>query len=588
MIATRLLLEAVALGEVIAVAHNAAYDVGVVTQAASEDRAWGVEADLSLSPIALAFQAYRADGLSCTMIREKLRKIALGRARHDPTQGGRPRYSLAALALEHRGVVLGGKGADAWRLRYHELDGVPLADWPMDAIEYPKADVAHLPAIWRAQRPSADFGDLVDRWPDEQAQCRAHWALHLTAAAGLRTDAESVERLEALLEARIAEVIPRMQQAGLVRPNGSIDDKALRAAVGEAYRRQGEEPPQTAKGAVSRSSEALAESGDPLLVAWGQVSSDRTELSNSIPLLRTGTRLPINTYYDPLKVTGRTGSARPALQNQPRRPGVRECFCPRPGRIFASIDYAAAELVAFAQILIDVVGFSELAEVLRRGLDPHKVTGADLAGCSYEELTTAIAAGDKDAQDWRQLGKAVNFGVGGGLGPDAFRAFAAASYGVDIDEDEAARVLAAVKSRYPEIHRYLRHVGQMVDQGGGSILFTHPTSDRLYEIEGGRVYSRACNAPFQGMVADGAKAALFAVAEECYVGEPCPHCDGLGLAERRRGAPACPSCEGRGYRRGALYGSRPVIFLHDEIVAEVPSDPAEATAAADRLAEVMV
>jgi DNA polymerase I-like protein with 3'-5' exonuclease and polymerase domains len=37
----------------------------------------------------------------------------------------------------------------------------------------------------------------------------------------------------------------------------------------------------------------------------------------------------------------------------------------------------------------------------------------------------------------------------------------------------------------------------------------------------------------------------------------------------------------------ALYGSRSINFVHDEIIAEVPDDPDIADAAARRLAEVM-
>src|SRR5262249_3121087 len=67
------------------------------------------------------------------------------------------------------------------------------------------------------------------------------------------------------------------------------------------------------------------------------------------------------------------------------------------------------------------------------------------------------------------------------------------------------------------------------------------------------------NTMFQGLAADGAKEALWQVARRCY--------------ERR-------------YRGNALHGSRPILFLHDELILEVPED--RAPEAADELARVMV
>ena len=49
--------------------------------------------------------------------------------------------------------------------------------------------------------------------------------------------------------------------------------------------------------------------------------------------------------------------------------------------------------------------------------------------------------------------------------------------------------------------------------------------------------------PFQGMAADGAKRALFAVSRECYADETSP-----------------------------LFGCRPLVFVHDEIILEAPAD----------------
>lgn len=79
------------------------------------------------------------------------------------------------------------------------------------------------------------------------------------------------------------------------------------------------------------------------------------------------------------------------------------------------------------------------------------------------------------------------------------------------------------------------------------------------------------NTLFQGGVADFAKEALWRVAWECYLGD-----DGW-----RKGSTPSP-----------LFGSRPVAFIHDEILAEHPLDPDGGTVlaskAAHRIAEIMI
>jgi DNA polymerase I-like protein with 3'-5' exonuclease and polymerase domains len=81
-------------------------------------------------------------------------------------------------------------------------------------------------------------------------------------------------------------------------------------------------------------------------------------------------------------------------------------------------------------------------------------------------------------------------------------------------------------------------------------LFSH-------RLRGLAPYTVACNSFFQGLAADGAKAALFEVAKRQY------------------GDPASP-----------LFGTRTVNFIHDELLVEVPEDWAHE--AAMELQRVMI
>ncbi|MBK7864325.1 MAG: hypothetical protein IPJ65_38145 [Archangiaceae bacterium] len=76
-------------------------------------------------------------------------------------------------------------------------------------------------------------------------------------------------------------------------------------------------------------------------------------------------------------------------------------------------------------------------------------------------------------------------------------------------------------------------------------------------VRGGLVPSEAANHPFQHLTSRMSKSALLALSKECYTD-----------------------------KESVLYGTRPVQFQHDEIIAEIPE--ARAPEAADRMCEVML
>jgi hypothetical protein len=78
-----------------------------------------------------------------------------------------------------------------------------------------------------------------------------------------------------------------------------------------------------------------------------------------------------------------------------------------------------------------------------------------------------------------------------------------------------------------------------------------------------RKYTVGCNTPFQGISADGAKEAVIQAFQECYF-----------------------------MKKSPLYGCKPIMFVHDEIVLECPYEDTEAgrasaSKAAMRLSTVM-
>lgn len=297
-------------------------------------------------------------------------------------------------------------------------------------------------------------------------------------------------------------------------------------------------------------------SGDPLLIRFGEASIARKILSTYIPALKDGVILPIHPSFQVLMESGRTSCREPNLQNPPREGGVRECFIPRLGFVLVSSDYDSAELRALGQACLDLMGYSELAKWYQRdpNFDPHTLLAADLMHVSYEEALVLKKAGDRTFKHRRQFAKSANFGFPGGLAARTFVAYSRAQ-GITITPKESEDLRAAWFTRWSEMRGYFDAIQTMLgtrEMEDGTIL-----QFRSNRVRGNTRYTAACNSMFQGPVADGGKLACFLVAKECYT-----------------------------VTDSALYGCRPVMFLHDEIIMEAPEERAHE--AAERLSKVMV
>jgi DNA polymerase I-like protein with 3'-5' exonuclease and polymerase domains len=232
------------------------------------------------------------------------------------------------------------------------------------------------------------------------------------------------------------------------------------------------------------------------------------------------------------------------LQNFPRVPGVRECIRAREGYALCSVDYDALELRTLAQVVLSIVGRSRLAERFQANpdFDPHSSFAARMLGISYEEAIALKEAKDKGFKAARQKAKAATFGFPGGLGIEKFRDYARKGYGTILSDSEARELKAIWLAEHPEMQSYFRFVSRAAEMGGEIRL---PITGRY---RGRCGYTDGANYGFQGLASDGAKEALSDVTE---------------------------ACETEG---SILYGSHPVVFIHDEIIVEVPLGQADACA----------
>ena len=579
-------------------AHNAAFDMAVIAH--------------NYPHLAKkVFAKYRKGLVSCTLLREKLIRIATGEMSSDPSAGAKKQssFSLAKVLLRRFDIdVLSSKvrarledgtsdpESDPWRLRYAELEELPVVEWPEEARSYALDDVTHARDIWMAQAedptgPSADMvPGLMQSWAvvDEAAQARKAFAFHLLECWGNVTDPEAVQALVERCSREVEAAEEVLKKVGFMKGHcpsrgknagvmsWSKDMGAIKDAIQSIL---GEYTPRTEKGAVSTDNEtkalvisrvraALGLEGDsheeeyrvllekdPELapVAGIQALLDSNDAADTMvkwaEVLREGVYSSIHPHYNSLVETGRTSCFKPNMQNPKRKGGVRECFVARDGYTFIFADYATLELRALAQTCYELFGYSRMLDMLKQGRDLHLAFCAVLNDKSYEETVEAFKAKEVWAVEGRQLAKAFNFGVPGGLGWKTFVDYARAGYNVTLapTEEEAEKRFKYLKNQvyyvlFPEMRDYHEYIGKLAAGPGGNVqaLVQMPTG----RIRGEVPYCAACNSLFQGRAADGAKEALWRICEEAYTDENSP-----------------------------LYGARPCLFLHDEIAIEMPNGP---------------
>lgn len=392
-------------------------------------------------------------------------------------------------------------GFDGWPLEKlpYEAAKYPVDD-AINTLEDALAQAGHMPSVnphnWRptptgmiCSQCQASMSDAAPQFcmlkrprrnlHDLARQTYAHWALSLGAAWGFHVPQDRVDELEQkYLDAREASSQPFLD-AGFMREDGTENQSALKYAVARAYgcdqtcttcNGSGKvisevtgktkvnckacdgtklyldaSVPRSPAGGVKKDRDTLQESGDELLMAYGEQEGKKI-LSTYIPLLRkaracnvcgtsgvktkykpahepwcsaqngeAGYRpIPLILRPNPLVETGRC-SFEDGIHGLPRKGGVRECIRARPGYVLSSTDVQAGELVTHAWNCLKMVGYSKLADALNGGLDAHLALAGTMLGLDYVTMQAMKKAGDPRANDNRQAAKAANFGFGGGM-----------------------------------------------------------------------------------------------------------------------------------------------------------------------------
>lgn len=581
---------------------------------------WAHEPDLR----DLIWEAISEGRVHDVIMRQKLIDLALGKLQRWYTRlPGEEKttllgYSLSDIRARDTGCRM---EKDEWRLRYGELRKLPLTQWPAGAIHYATGDAVetvrayHWQDAFVAEHPNV--GRLLDNLADAPAQVRANWALHLISCWGFATDLGRVEAVIADIDAEMPALAERLRAVDLVRPKGGkphvrnakLAKRMMFAAVGDAgeltktgYKRvkAGDMNKTQAlqSGYIQVTEEWTGNSGYAALIDYCKFSQNqllRAKLTSIRKAAIYG--LPVQTGFDSLKETGRTSSREikiidnsMALQNPQKKGGFRGCFTTRSGCTLIATDYGQAELVALAEICFQAFGYSKMRDLLNADMDIHVDFGSQVMGArsgqviSYDQAWAMhkskggihLPSGQHVLQDMRDfveqekkagvissmlmmgdmrtLGKCADFGYPGGLGWASFQSYARKAWNVTLTGAQSKQLKKDWLRHFPEMQDYFRWMGRLMENGGGTADIQHLFSNRW---RGKCRYTQACNNLFQGLTADAAKAALWEVSRACYTIKSSP-----------------------------LYGCRPVLFVHDEIITEARRE--QAAAAAVEQSRIMV
>ena len=537
-------------------AHNGAFD-------------WSCISAYDPSLIKDIYEMFRNRQLECTYIRSLMLLNAKGdlnkrkNSKIKLTHGHYGENSYVGSVYVHLYRDISELKDHDIQITYYRVEGLPFSQWGEGYVKYLVQDVEHLVDLFLAQESKRYVTDklnahsYLDAFKSSPRRSCFHYALTMASAWGVRIDPERVANLRTYVEGEVAKLVQRMLKAGLATERtgrdleraieqGKLtvkeDKKAIAELIKVRYEEQGKEVPMTSKGNVSTNRRALVDSDDPLLKDWAGVGGARTIWSTFVPALEKSfeTHNVLNPYFFPYLETGRVSANNPNLLNPPREGGVRDCVVARDGCVLIFCDYEGNELRVLAQVLLDMLGSSSLASFYDEDpfFDPHTYMACQRLGFSYEEGKKRKANKDKEFKKVRQLMKACNFGFPGGMASRTFIEFAK-GYNLRLNEREAEELKTFFFTQFPEIKLYLNKIGKMVKKGGQGY------QRRSGTLTGGRAYCQLANFYFQSLAAEGGLTAFALVSQKAY---------------------SDPS--------SVLYGSRPVLFVHDEIILEAPIEKA--------------
>ncbi len=235
-------------------------------------------------------------------------------------------------------------------------------------------------------------------------------------------------------------------------------------------------------------------------------------------------------YYQNGAATGRMSCGGPNIQQIPKAPAFRSCFCAGPGRVLITADYSQVELRIAAAVADDAT----MLQAFRDRTDLHALTASRILRLPLDRVEA----------HHRRLAKSVNFGLLYGMGVNGLRRDAEAKYGARMSPQEAARYHRAFFETYRGIadwHRHAKHRSEEARRLDRTVETRTLTGRRFLGV---RHFNALLNIPVQGAGGDGLKLALARLFEDrtrlpSATPVACVHDEILVEADRADAAEAC-------------------------------------------------
>lgn len=462
-----------------------------------------------------------------TLIREKLFDISsYGRLRVGNKHVKKP-YSLGALVKRylHQDIMHLKEGEDIWRLRYNELDGVPVSQYPKEAYDYALSDTKETYEVYMEQeliRQPFGFGSMNT----ESLQVKSDFALDLIYQQGLLVDKPYLEEFEKTLDSKLDPLKEKLITLGYasISKKGKFNRKKkdFIKYIEEEYADYVKKTKPTKThplGQTSITEDDLEEyPADEIILTWKNINLWEKYKNTYIKNIKKHPKF--HCQYDILKETGRTSSF---IQTMPREGGVREIFVSPEGYKIVTIDFSAMELCAVANTDIEIYGKSKLAEFINSGTEPkdiHSFVACEFLSktkgvfMDYESFVTNRKAGCVDEVYYRNMCKPIGLSIRGAAGNKRLAFIHNAQSEERIEAEQVKEIRRVIFEAFPEIGNFLTN-----HKNSGMSWMDHNKTgpDQYYYETNGRFRSNctycscANGKSMQSPSADGAKEAIWEV-----------------------------------------------------------------------------
>jgi DNA polymerase I-like protein with 3'-5' exonuclease and polymerase domains len=389
-------------------------------------------------------------------------------------------FNLQAVTKHYTGHEL-SKDKDI-RETFGPYVGKSVTTIPKHHLDYAAMDVVATLLVYQSQveeiakiKSSARkaFGFVSDEHLDQACEKYGPLTHHLQAKTfalcavmernGLHVDQSRTAAVLESVQTKYDTAAKVLKDAGIPVGGEAGHNKAMDKYLFDLEAKVGGTFPKTATGKHQTTEKAikqiLTQTDDKVLNHYGAYKG---AIKDSGSYVKKFSKPWLHPRWNALLVTGRTScSGELAAQTLPRDSGrdtgkykIKQCVVPKKSHSLLGFDVSGAEMATLGVVLRDQMGFGDhLAKILEAGLDAHLATAHDMVGDRFGPVTKME----------RQMAKAANFGIPGGLGNPRLIEYAKDTYGVMMSEDDVKRVRSGYGQMNPAILPYLNEKSNIGD-----------------------------------------------------------------------------------------------------------------------------